>query len=353
MYAATRSFSMLDDRLSADFYAPAYIDIETRIKGCEVQPIRLGKKLARVFKGAFYLLASEYRDCGIPFIRVTQISTGAVDLSATVYISEQAHRREFKTAVVPGNLLFAKGGVYRHCAVVPTTITEANICQDLIGAVTSNDLDPHFAYAFLTSRFGRPQLVRWEQGDAQPHLSNDSVKHVLLPFPNEHAQRFIGDKVRQAEQLRARARCIDDNVSAVLASALGASPSVWIANSGVSGIISAAGFHTRTGSKLIRGRLDPAGYHPELRAIGERARTRRDLFRPLLEVADIVTHARDRISTSSRLSAYVSVLHVDNRLSGHGGSNNSHTRFGWSSLQKRRYLALWDQSGSKSRCCLR
>jgi type I restriction enzyme, S subunit len=209
MFAAKRSPSLLQDRINADFYAPLYTEIEARLNACGIDVVRLGHKLTKVFKGAFDLPASEYTTSGVPFIRVTQIAPGFVELGSTVFISHSTHTREHKTAVRPGHLLFAKGGAYRHTAAVPDSVPEANICQDLIGAVPAADLDSFFAQAFLSSRYGRPQLIRWQQGDAQPHLTNDSVKQIWLLFPQKDVQFYVGDKVRQAERLRERARALE------------------------------------------------------------------------------------------------------------------------------------------------
>ncbi|MGY0780579.1 hypothetical protein ACW7BC_22050 [Azospirillum argentinense] len=206
----------LSVRLDAGFHAPEYLEIEHRLRASGLRVVPLSAVLNRVFKGAFYLLASEYTSSGVPFIRISQFTSGFLDLSDTVFISCATHANQRKTAVAPGHLLFAKGGMYRHCAVVPDSVEDANISQDVIGAEPANGLDSHYAMTFLQSKHGRPQLVRWEQGNAQPHLSNEGVKEILIALPQDaDAQRYIGDKVRQAERLRARAQRIEANVAMV------------------------------------------------------------------------------------------------------------------------------------------
>lgn len=300
----------LSGRLDASFHAPAYLDLENRLRSSGLRVAPLGAELNRVFKGAFYLLASQYTQSGVPFIRVTQIASGSVDLDDAVYISNDTHAHQRKTAVGPGYLLFAKGGMYRHCAVVPKVVIEANISQDVIGAEPSARLDSYYAVAFLQSKYGRPQLERWEQGNAQPHLSNDGVKSLLFPSPRStDAQRYIGDKVREAERLRERTRVLDEKSKAALAELLGETDESWVSGTGATGLLPSGGFRTRVDAGRIRGRLDPSGYHPELTAISNRAASSRS-FVPLLEVADLVTDVRAKTSSQSALSAYISVLHV-------------------------------------------
>ncbi len=253
MFAATTSTDLINGQLNADFYSPLYVDIEKSIRTCGVKSSRLGAKVKRVLKGAFYLLASEYQESGIPFIRVSQINSSCVDLSDTVFISAETHTRENKTAVKPGYLLVAKGGAYRHVAVVPDHIEDANISQDLIGAVPEDGFDTHFAFAFLISEYGRPQLIRWQQGGAQPHLTNDSIKHILLPDPNEAAQNYIGDKVRQAERLRSVAKVREQRFHSII---LGAYPQLCET---VPGTVR----HGRARPVDMEGVLNPGAFNPD------------------------------------------------------------------------------------------
>lgn len=253
MFAAKRSPALIDGRMDADFYAPLYVTIEDKLKASGMTLIRLGAKLSRVFKGAFDLPSSAYRDSGIPFIRVTQINRGYVELAETVFISPAAHQGEQKTAVKPRDLLFAKGGAYRHCAVVPDSVPDANISQDLIGAEPTSDLDSHYAGAFLNSQYGKPQLIRWQQGDAQPHLSNDSVRQIVFPFAIDKAQAYIGDKVRQAERLRTWAKSLETAFRTAIEESY---PAIF-------GPIQLRGRTNRAGVAELDGNLNPGAFNPE------------------------------------------------------------------------------------------
>lgn len=206
MYHEWRTTSQIGDRMDASFYAPEHLVVEQAIICSGASYHRLGAVLDRVFKGAFYVLANEYRSEGIPFIRVADITGGEVDLSEVAYLSPETHRREKKTAVSPGTLVIAKGGSLGNCAVVPARIPEANISQDLIGAVPTASVDAHYLQAFLTSRHGRSQMFRWAQGNVHPHITNEGLRGILATFPSPAIQRAIGHKVRKAERSRELAR---------------------------------------------------------------------------------------------------------------------------------------------------
>lgn len=196
---------LIEDRIDAGFYSAEHLAMEETIRRCHYGATRLGSRLSRVFKGAFYVLSSEYRGEGIPFLRVTDITKGYIDTTTSAYLSPDVHAREKKTAVAPGFLLFAKGGSIGNCAVVPDRLRSANISQDLIGALPTSDLDAYFAVAFLTSTFGVSQMIRWAQGNVHPHITNEAVRSLLIPIPPMPLQVAIGNKLRKAERLRERA----------------------------------------------------------------------------------------------------------------------------------------------------
>lgn len=195
----------LEERINADFYAPEYLLLERSLRASPNGCVRLGSMIKKPFKGAFYVLASEYSSEGVPFLRVGDITKGHVNLDNCVYLPRHIHEREKKTSVRPGSLLFAKGGSIGNCAVVPDWLAMANISQDLIGAAPKPDLDPYFANALLIGKFGIPQMLRWIQRATHPHLSNESICNVLVPSTELKLQRAVGHKVRAAERLRATA----------------------------------------------------------------------------------------------------------------------------------------------------
>lgn len=208
MFASVVQSSRLLERLDADFYAPEHVAVDTALadSGVAIQPF--GGLVRRIFKGAFYILASEYSKRGVPFIRVSQITSGEVELGDVVFLPPKVHHRERKTEVRPDYLLFAKGGSIGNCAVVPASLAQANISQDVIGVEPGDAIDSRFAAAMFTCRYGRPQMLRWATGNVQLHLTNDSIREFRFPAAALAAQRYAGSKIRQAEMLRERARVL-------------------------------------------------------------------------------------------------------------------------------------------------
>jgi type I restriction enzyme S subunit len=171
-------------------------------------------------------------------------------------------------------------------------------------------VDPAFLVVFMNGSHGALQRKRFANGVNLFNVNMEELDYFDIPCPQPAVQTYIGNKVRQAERLRTWARTLEAEAEGLLAAALGAGPSDWLGSLRVSGILPSGGFRTRVPANLIRGRLNPDGYHPELREISVQA-SEQPLFRRLPELAAIVTEQRERLKAGKSLTAYISILHVD------------------------------------------
>ena len=222
MHATWCDPSAFDERIDASFYAPEFTQLEDQLRNANAPCIRFGAHVKRVFKGAFYVLASEYAEAGVPFLRVSDITDGFVDLTKATYLPVDVHDREKRTSVESGNLLVAKGGSIGNSAVVPEHVAEANISQDVVGVELEQSLMPYFAQAFMSSTFGKRQMVRWAQGNVHPHITNEGIRSLYIIVPDESVQSAIGRKLQKAERHRNLAVSLQRRLRAAMSNALGA-----------------------------------------------------------------------------------------------------------------------------------
>jgi len=76
--------------------------------------------------------------------------------------------------------------------------------NDHLFIVRTDSADSHYTCSFLNTYWGQRLLEAGISGSTgQLNLSNEHIKSITLFTPNELAQKYIGDKVRQAERLRA------------------------------------------------------------------------------------------------------------------------------------------------------
>ena len=264
-------------RLDPDYYAPIHLQDEERLRsfGC----FDLGA-CGRFFVGPFgsELPGSLYRTTGIPLLRVSNV--GSLDLveDNLVFLDELDHKKLSASEVIPGDLLIVKASVGEKVCRFPSRFARGNITQHIIGVRPSGHADMDYVAAVLFSPIGRRQLARRSLGSIIQYLGVVDARSVLIPSVAPLAQRYIGDKVRQAERLRARAQRLEgaarravallvrsrgdaDSAMGELKSVLGgATPFEFRANEQAA---RGSTLQSRVSSDLLLGRLNAEAYQEE------------------------------------------------------------------------------------------
>lgn len=140
---------------------------------------------------------SDYRDQGIPYIRVGDLGWGTFSTDKIVYISKEVHEKNLKSELLPGDILIAKtGATIGKCCIVPDYIERANTTSS-VGKVTINrDLTSSkwILYYFLSPEFFK---LMWSHSHrtAQPGFNNKDLKKFPVPLPPLPEQERIVSKL--------------------------------------------------------------------------------------------------------------------------------------------------------------
>ncbi len=192
-------------RLDADFYRPEYLSIESKLMS--LRPCSLGQS-GRFFAGPFgsKLPSNLYLDQGVPLFRVGNVGQFEALTDNLAHLNESVHEELRVSEVVPGDLLIVKASVGEKICKVPAWMSRANITQHIIAIRPNGRFDVDYLSAFLFGCYGRKQLQRYSLGSIIQYLGINDARSVLIPNIGPLAQEYIGNKVRQAERLRAWAK---------------------------------------------------------------------------------------------------------------------------------------------------
>lgn len=201
----------MKSRLDANFYRPEYLEIERKLE--KLGSTSLDTLCSGVECGPFggNAIADDlYAENGIAFIRPVNISSQIFDDSSLVKVPEAA-LIERNLKIYDGiNLYFGRVG--DPCVAIIDRKT--SISPNIIIAKTDYRLaDPHYLYAFSSCNFGIKQILRQLKTVAQPTTSTAAVRSLSVYKANPITQKYIGDKVRQAEELRAWAKYVQTNAN--------------------------------------------------------------------------------------------------------------------------------------------
>lgn len=197
--------SLNTKRLDSDFYRPEYVKIDKVLS--QLKCVNLGT-VGKFFTGPFgsKLPSNLYLDEGVPLFRVGNVGQFEVLTDNFAYLAPTVHEELKVSEVLPGDLLIVKASVGEKICKVPKWLPKANITQHIIGIRPNGSKDTDFVSAFLFSYYGVGQLQRYSLGSIIQYLGITDAKGVNLYSPDPQVQKYIGDKVRQAEQLRAWAK---------------------------------------------------------------------------------------------------------------------------------------------------
>ncbi|ENN2392235.1 hypothetical protein AB9M41_002397 [Vibrio alginolyticus] len=202
-------------RLDSDFYRPEYVKIDKVLS--QLKCVKLGT-VGKFFTGPFgsKLPSNLYLDKGVPLFRVGNVGQFEVLVDNFAYLAPTVHDELKVSEVLPGDLLIVKASVGEKICKVPEWLPKANITQHIIGIRPNGSKDTDFVSAFLFSYYGVGQLQRYSLGSIIQYLGITDAKGVNLYSPAPLVQKYIGDKVRQAEQLRAWAKRLRASVDGKL-----------------------------------------------------------------------------------------------------------------------------------------
>ena len=205
MFASIIKVKEVSQRIDPEHHNPELLDMKNRVKAA-FPTSTFRKESSRMNSGPFgsALLSSAYvdKERGVLFVR-PQDCKGLVvnEDNDNVYISHDDHTRLKSSKFQAGDLIITKiGNGIGDMAVVPAHVAEVNISGNAMGAVISEH-DSYFAVSYLRGKYGQAEIKRGLSGGAKPKIDMESIGSIVFPLVNPIVQKYIGDKVRQAEML--------------------------------------------------------------------------------------------------------------------------------------------------------
>lgn len=158
--------------------------------------------------GATPLGANYLKEGRVRFYRTSEVDNMHLDGINAVYISDLDDEKLKRSRLSSGDVLLTiTGAKFGKSAVVREDNLPGNISQHSVCFHPEEDkLDPYYLNAFLESKTGQIAIWREAYGATRPAIDFPSIQALLVPNIEVKAQTYIGDKVRQAERLRAWAK---------------------------------------------------------------------------------------------------------------------------------------------------
>lgn len=162
------------------------------------RPIRQGKS------------PSYAEDAGLLCIKPKNTNEMIVSLEQLSYIQPASKDEVAGQRLQRGDIVITRSGSGTIGRASIFLSDEEVYTNDHLFIVRTDAADSHYTCAFLNTYWGHRLLEAGISGSTgQLNLSNEHIKGITLYTPAELAQKYIGDKVRQAERLRAWAKALE------------------------------------------------------------------------------------------------------------------------------------------------
>ena len=195
----------IEDRLSTDSFTEAYLkwkehcSLSSNFKMIKIKDISVSINIGFTSK-------RNYQNDGIKFLNISNIEPFNFNLENVKYISKETHEDLKKSQLKSGDVLLTITGTVGDSVVVPSNFGEANISANIVALRLKKSFDSYYLSTFFNSTYGKLQTKGSSKSNVWSNLGVQQVREIEIPIPSPEIQKYIGDKVRKAEELRKEAK---------------------------------------------------------------------------------------------------------------------------------------------------
>ncbi|MEX3072388.1 restriction endonuclease subunit S [Vibrio alginolyticus] len=150
----------------------------------------------------------------VPYVKGEDLQQFVVT-EAKSWVEESSLRKHSKVALRKGDLIISVRGYIGHVAVFSHKVGLPS--PNVLAIRPKNTLvDSYFLSAYLNTNTGHSLVRRYVSGSVQETITVEDIGNIQCFVPNLFTQKHIGDKVRQAESLRAWAKSVQQQAAELL-----------------------------------------------------------------------------------------------------------------------------------------
>jgi len=194
----------LTERLAAEFYLPAYLDLERHLRSINLPVV----PIAELLRSSIVRTSTPDRVDfeAIPCILTSDIDPQQIDyVNPSLWIQKETHKLH-KGKLEPFDVVYTSVGppVGEAALVLPEYLPMA-VGGDVSVLRVVKDVSPGYFCLYLNSIFGQMQNERYARGIRQRRVYPDDIGSFLIPVLEKADQDYIGSRVTDYERLNDRA----------------------------------------------------------------------------------------------------------------------------------------------------
>lgn len=219
MHISRINSELKPNRLNAEYYSPQHLDDErllSRFQTEKLDSLRLNSSPI-----TYGILKPDGLGNNYRVAKAEKFEGMFLSHEDCEPVSKEMFNEYSRSEAKEGDVLIAIGGYVGRPAIVGSLPANCklNVNRHLARLrVDQNKLDPYFLVGYLSCSIGNRQLVREVTGSVQAGINLEDLRLIDVPVFNPFAQKYIGEKVRQAERLRAWAKELVNRADSTISS---------------------------------------------------------------------------------------------------------------------------------------
>lgn len=205
-------------RLDSEFYKPEFLALDQAISN--LSPVSLRQVMSKLDVGHVGPMVEHYSKEGILFLQTQNIKPFFIDLTHSVRIDSAFHEQLPKSQVRKGNVLLARSGSFGTASIYldDDVVNAADII--IVDLNKQTGITPLYFVAFLNSKYGVGQLLRFASGGVQGHVNLRILESFKIPTLEKQHQDEVGKLVLDAYKAHKKSGMDYSSAQTLLSSAL-------------------------------------------------------------------------------------------------------------------------------------
>ena len=207
------------DILDANSYQKKYIQNLIILNQCGLELKKLFTLCEDIYRGNTPKHVEGSLQNGALLLKTVNIRSNELDLgkqfSMTNSVYFEQKRFQLKENDICITIMGATHDIIGRSWVYNKKI--GNACfSDGIAKIKNVVIDPYYLSTYLNSKYGHLSIIQFSGSSTRSYITNTQLGEILVPIPSPEIQKYVGDKVRKAEELREEAKRLKKEAEEVL-----------------------------------------------------------------------------------------------------------------------------------------
>lgn len=182
----TIAYSNLESRFDVGYYLSPNPTVRWSYR---LRPL---SELAQNFRSGVSVASEHYKESGIPYVRIKDLSDGKILLNESVYVDSALADSNKKAILQEGDILISKVGTIGKVSLVSRELEGAITNQHItIVEVNKSVINPEYLLFYLQTSWAVLDLQKQSSGSAQQFIKLKDIKELAVPVPSLKEQQVI------------------------------------------------------------------------------------------------------------------------------------------------------------------